>query len=260
MSLLTRMSYPIATSSRISPRWCAPTPYLTSSLQRKCSDLRYDCLQVPSFMAGKIMLSDLPDKLTSQAFFNPYILPLLTAFFTPTLYNNRSAHILRRISLGDVQSAHPVAISMPSEYLQLCEVLSREIASSISATSPSRPHCQNLAHPPSPPHSQSVSHPTYHHAFRASTTLSPHLARRSCTNPSRRVRESCTAWNGAACGTGCCQSLMPSRWPSTSSLPLLPRTRGTNLGAPVWPSSTEIPGVKPSSVVSPMAVRAVLTW
>ncbi|KAL3911101.1 MAG: hypothetical protein SGPRY_008822, partial [Prymnesium sp.] len=64
-------------------------------------------------MSGKIMLSNLSDKLTCQAFFNPHIMPMMSAMLNPSLHNQRAHGIMQAITPADsplLQSAHLCAI------------------------------------------------------------------------------------------------------------------------------------------------------
>ena len=52
------------------------------------------------FAAGKIVLADVADKLSSQAFFNPYIIPLVNAMLNPSAYRRRDANPRRSSSFA----------------------------------------------------------------------------------------------------------------------------------------------------------------
>ena len=81
--------------------------------------------KVPSYMSGKIMLTDLADKLASQAFFNPHIMPMISALLNQSLHNHRTHGTMRAVTSRGaqlLQSAHLRTIAMPQAFIRLCQV------------------------------------------------------------------------------------------------------------------------------------------
>ncbi|KAL1516002.1 hypothetical protein AB1Y20_002615 [Prymnesium parvum] len=79
---------------------------------------------VPSYMSGKIMLSDMCDKLASQAFFNPHIMPMMSALLNPSLHNHRAPGAMQALTTNGqplLQSAHLCAIEIPEDFISLCQ-------------------------------------------------------------------------------------------------------------------------------------------
>ena len=81
------------------------------------------------FAAGKITLSDVADKLSSQAFFNPHIMPMIAALLNPSLHNANRLHE-DQPSYGRSQpegeppicSAHLSLIEIPTRFCDKCKL------------------------------------------------------------------------------------------------------------------------------------------
>ena len=84
----------------------------------------------PGYAAGKILLTDIADNLLSQAFFNVHVLPLLSALLNPSMNNfeldtksdKGSPAASGATAAGTpAESSSPRQISLPAEFLALCD-------------------------------------------------------------------------------------------------------------------------------------------
>ena len=84
----------------------------------------------PGYAAGKILLTDIADNLLSQAFFNVHVLPLLSALLNPSMNNfeldtksdkGTPAASGATAAGTPAESSSPRQISLPAEFLALCD-------------------------------------------------------------------------------------------------------------------------------------------
>ena len=96
----------------------------------------------PGYAAGRILLTDYCDKLVSQAFFNPHIMPLLGALLNPSIHNLACAAVASRTDYSKfkaeggrskgLMSGHVKQIAIPKDFL-LAATRGEQIAASARA-------------------------------------------------------------------------------------------------------------------------------
>ena len=96
----------------------------------------------PGYAAGRILLTDYCDKLVSQAFFNPHIMPLLGALLNPSIHNLACPAVASRTDYSKfkaeggrskgLMSGHVKQIAIPKDFL-LAATRGEQIAASARA-------------------------------------------------------------------------------------------------------------------------------
>lgn len=96
------------------------------------------------FASGKVLLSDIVDKLSSQAFFNAHAMPIFSALINPTLHNDKHGDYAAAsgVDSGGVapRSAHLTLISIPTEFKRIA-VARAATYRTANATAPSDRSC-----------------------------------------------------------------------------------------------------------------------
>jgi hypothetical protein len=94
----------------------------------------------PGYAGGRILLTDYCDKLVSQAFFNPHILPLLNALLNPSMHNLSCATVASCVDYrqharsAGLMSGHVRQIAVPAEFVAAAQL--NELGEDTKASEP----------------------------------------------------------------------------------------------------------------------------